>query len=308
MRRPSLLLLGAALSALSLGGCGSMDIGGDARPAATAPGQQADATGGASTMAPDVEDNLHQMQLLRANNDLVGATRIISQLMLVYPDDPRVVGEYGKLLVQENRSDDAVQFLRRAIELKPGDWTLYSALGVAFDQANDHTSAKLAYERALAVKPGEPAVLNNYAMSRMMAGDTAGARTLLLQAKASGATDPKIDRNLALLDKMPVPAAAPAPAYAAAGPRKPVATVQVGALPAPGSAHGAPTPLARSNVVMQAVPSDPLAGPVAKKPSRLARVAAHKPSKVAASTTPAKKPAKPGAIPSLRMTADAGKP
>lgn len=31
-------------------------------------------------------------------------------------------------------ADDAIAFLDRAIQLQPGDWTLYSAQGVAYDQ------------------------------------------------------------------------------------------------------------------------------------------------------------------------------
>ncbi len=88
-------------------------------------------------MAADIDGGVRQAQLLRTSGDLDGATRILSQLMLAAPDDPRVVGEYGKLLVQEKASADAVQFLRRAIELQPNDWTLYSALGVAYDQQSD---------------------------------------------------------------------------------------------------------------------------------------------------------------------------
>ncbi len=80
-------------------------------------------------MAPDLDVSVRQAQTLRLSGDVAGATRIMSQLMLVYPDDARVVGEYGKLLVQEKASADAVAFLRRAIELQPNDWTTYSALG-----------------------------------------------------------------------------------------------------------------------------------------------------------------------------------
>ncbi|MBN9572092.1 MAG: hypothetical protein J0H30_13925, partial [Alphaproteobacteria bacterium] len=49
------------------------------------------------------------------------------------------------------------------------DWTLYSAIGMAYDQKDDFANSKLAYDRALLLAPGEPAVLNNYAMSRMLA-------------------------------------------------------------------------------------------------------------------------------------------
>lgn len=326
-----------AFAAGTLGGCGMM--GGDA--SSPAPAHTADV----SPMAPDVESNVRQVQELRLKGDTAGATRIISQLMLVYPDDARVVGEYGKLLVQIHASTDAVQFLRRAIQLQPNDWTLYSALGVAFDQQSNAADARIAYEQALTLKPGEPAVLNNYAMSRLQAGDTAGARTLLLAAKASGSTDPRIASNLALLDRTAPPPALAAPAMAvAAAPRKPVTHADmpaaVAASPAmpkpvakaamppvvvvPSTATGAPKPLMQGNaqVVMQAVPFDPLAGPVAKKPvPTKPRMADRKPApkpvasappapkKVAATETKAK-PVKKAAdhIPALRMTADAGKP
>ncbi len=177
-------------------------------------------------IATDLTSAIHQAQLLRTKGDLDGATRVISQLMLAAPDDARVVGEYGKLLVQQGRSDDAAQFLRRAVELEPSEWTYYSALGVAYDQLRDPGNARNAYEHALALKPGEPAILNNYAMSRMLAGDTTTARALMIQAKASGSTDPKIAANLALLDsRAPVqPVAAPAIAAASTPPHAAFAT------------------------------------------------------------------------------------
>ena len=74
-------------------------------------------------------------------------------MMLVASDDPRVVGEYGKTLAEKGRAQDAVQFLTRATELQPNDWTLYSALGVSYDQIGDQASARMAYEHALALKP-----------------------------------------------------------------------------------------------------------------------------------------------------------
>jgi hypothetical protein len=239
-----------------------------------------------------------------------------------------------------------VQFLHRAVELQPNDWTYYSALGVAYDKQSDAPNAKLAYERALTLKPGEPAVLNNFAMSRMLAGDVVAARTLMLQAQAGGSTDPRIAQNLALLDSR-TPAAAPVTAVAAAQPVTPPAQAVATAAPrAPvvasntlPPAHGAPLPIAHGNrqIVMQDVPVDPLAGPVGHhpakptpaKPSRLAKAdkpaKSDKPAKVAVAAKPdkaakpsphvladAKPPKKPAAahdhIPSLRMTADASKP
>jgi len=278
-----------------------------------------------AALPADVNAAVRQAQLLRAKGDLDGATRILSQLMLTAPDDARVVGEYGKLLVQETRSADAVQFLRRAIQLQPNDWSLYSAMGVAYDQQGDQPQAKIAYERALILKPGEPAILNNYAMSRMLAGDNVTARALMLQAKASGSTDPKIARNLALLDSMaPEKPAAPetqaaltAPAPVAITP--PVLRTAVASQPiAPvvAAAHHAPAPITHNGnqVVMQEVPVDALAGPTrvadSPKPAKLAKVRHVAPQVAVAPAKPAKtaKATAGDHIPALRMTADASKP
>ncbi len=65
------------------------------------------------------------------------AIHTLSQMMLLASDDPRVVGEYGKTLAEKGRAQEAVQFLTRATELQPKDWTLYSALGVAYDQVGN---------------------------------------------------------------------------------------------------------------------------------------------------------------------------
>jgi hypothetical protein len=185
-------------------------------------------------------------------------------------------------------------------------------------------------------------------MSRMLAGDAAGARALMLQAKASGSTDPKIDSNLALLDSTnpaPVQAAlAPAAVPAthatavstvkptvvshAATPivshvptpvvTKPIAPVTTAAVASPTTASAAPTPIVRNGarVVMQDVPVDTKAGPVAHwTPAKPVKTASASPVSGAAMVPakPAKtaKGAKPAAldqIPALRMTADAGKP
>jgi len=230
MRRTLFRVAALALCATALSGC-SMLSGGD-KVSAAAPTPT-----GTGTMAlpTDVPSGVHQAQLLRTSGDLNGSMHLISQLMLVAPDDARVVGEYGKLLVQQGRSDDAAQFLRRAVELAPTDWTVYSALGVAYDQLNDSVDAKLAYEHALVLKPGEPAILNNYGMSRMLAGDATAARALMLQAKASGSKDPKIDSNLALLDSSSPAPAKPAPVTAALAPAHHIAaeTPAVSHLPTP---------------------------------------------------------------------------
>ena len=233
---------------------------------------------------------MRDAQILRTQKDFTGAVKVLSQLMLVAAEDPRVVGEYGKVLIQQGRTREALDFLRRAVELQQNDWTVYSALGVAYDQTGDYANARAAYDRALALKPGESAVLNNYAMSRLQAGDLDGAKHLIAEASAA-AKDGRIARNLKMIGalKLPVAKTKDAPAAVAALPavaRKPVASAPPLAL------TRTLTPAEGAKVVMQAVPFDPKAGPVAKP----------KPKKTASAKPEGGKPAK--GIPALRLAND----
>jgi Flp pilus assembly protein TadD len=245
----------------------------------------------------NLDGEIRRAQLLRAKGDYKDAARSLSQLMIVAPDDPRIVGEFGKVMAQEGRSADALAFLKRAIELQPGDWTLYSALGVAYDQTDDHARARAAYQHALALKPGDPTVLNNYAVSRMLAGDLDGAQRLIAQAQAGSGEFPKIGNNVAMLASMRSSGGAytPAPALAANTPvGAPRSIVHAASAPtaAVGPAVNAPSP-AGSQVVMEKVPVDPLAGPVATRtaPHKLAATHPKKPKPVLASKDTAPAPA-----------------
>jgi Flp pilus assembly protein TadD len=269
-----LVRLGAlALSTAALAACAS-------GPAGSLTGQAQGSNGATASTAPSLEDDIRTAQLLRVKGDYTGAIRALSQLMMVVPDDPRIVGEYGKVLIQQGRAPEALNFLRRAVELQPGDWTLYSALGVAYDQTKDPAKARDAYQRALVLKPGEAAVLNNFALSRMLAGDPAQAKTLMAEAAAVDSADPKIARNLALIDGLAGPKPAPvapmpvAQIKAATGTQTAAEPVAVRPPKALGAA-AMPLVAARSEdrsgpttIFMQQVPFDPLAGPVAKKPAK----------------------------------------
>jgi Flp pilus assembly protein TadD len=260
------LLVGSSLSACStLGvGSGSTDT--------SAPKTAVKGNTSAHSMAADLDTQIHSAQALRASGDYAGATKALGQLMLVTPDDPRVVAEYGKTLVLAGRSKEALDFLKRAMQLAPGDYSVYSAVGVAYDQQGDYTSARAAYTQALALKPGDAGVLNNYALSRMQAGDAAGARQLMAQAQVGGASDPRIAQNVALIDSYaPAPASAPA-----AAPLK--TTAMAGNKATPVVVHAIPK--MPSNVVMEQVPTDSKAGPV-----REATGAPHQLAKPAPSST-----------------------
>ena len=174
---PPLLVLFLGCTALTSGAqAGWFDFGGEkAKPAPVLPEAKEKAP---PSPAANLDESIRQAQMLRLAGSYPEAIKHLSQLMMVAADDPRVVSEYGKALAQMGRASDAVNFLNRAAQLSPTDWTLYSALGVAYDQVGNQKQAQAAYEHALSLNPGEPSVLNNYALSRMLAKDTAMAQNL----------------------------------------------------------------------------------------------------------------------------------
>ena len=191
----------------------------DKANAPTASATHAAAKGGpgaAGELPTTLEGEIARAQALRAAGSYDEAASAFGQMMMVAPDDVRVVGGYGKVLAQQGRPDEALPFLNRAIQINANDWTLYSALGVAYDQQDQHTKARAAYEHALVLKPGQPDVLNNLAVSRMLTGNLSDAQKLLIRASAQGTGETKIDNNRALLATMKPATATPKPLPGAA--------------------------------------------------------------------------------------------
>ena len=173
-----------------------------APPASGTPAQASAPNANAKDLAADLESAIQGALAQRRSGDLAGAAKSLSQLVLIAPDNAHVLGEYGKNLAAQGRSDDALAFLERAIQLQPGDWTLYSAQGMAYDQKANYRAAQASYARALVLKPGEPTILNNAALSYMQAGDLDSAENLLRQATPGTPDYPRIAQNLALVQSL----------------------------------------------------------------------------------------------------------
>lgn len=205
-------------------GCSS--DGSDKGNAPTGSATHAAAKGAPGDLPTTLEGEIARAQALRAAGSYDEAASAFGQLMMVAPDDVRVVGGYGKVLAQQGRPDEALPFLNRAIQIDAKDWTLYSALGVAYDQQDQHTKARVAYEHALVLKPGQPDVLNNLAVSKMLSGNLGDAQKLLIRASAQGTGESKIDNNRALLATMKPATATPKPLPGVATPNSNASATQ----------------------------------------------------------------------------------
>jgi len=303
----SLAINGGAEAASAKSGC-VFFCGDSAKPAEAAAAASSPATEAASTY--DLETAISQAQTARKAGDYLGAAKILSQLVLVAPDDSRVLGEYGKTLAAEGRSDDALAFLDRAIQLQPDDWSYYSAQGIAYDQKGAYQAAQASYSRALSLKPGEPTVLNNAALSHMQSGDLDGAKTLLEQASPATTQFPRIGDNLALVQHLiesrpqavpqPVPVV-PQPVPAAPPPPAPVKAAQAAA-PAPVAEVpvAPPAPVVASAPAPQPAPATVVASPV-ETMALAAPKAEVKPTEAASPATPPSTYAALQADPTVRM-------
>ncbi len=265
--------------------------------------------------AETLDGSIEQARVLRQTGNHQEAIRHLSQLMIVASDDGRVVSEYGKALVETGRAQEGVNFLTRAEQLRPTDWTIFSALGVAHDQLGNHKDARTAYERALTLQPEEASVLNNYALSRMLAKDPETARTLIARARirrrqvrfqdrAQHRHDPRHGRPRTWPRPPPTlpsrrPSLLPLPRWPCRRPlpkqiRRPKSNphrLRSIAAKETKPAVATAAPQAPSGVVMQRVPVDPLAGPVAA--TRPPRPLVITPANTDIAAKPALKPAVP---------------
>lgn len=284
MAKPAALRILPAL-ALCLMGCTALSGSAQAGLFDFGGGKKADAAKTDTKAQPgtDLDSLVRQAQLQRSAGQYDAAIKTLSQLMLVAADDGRVVSEYGKTLTMMGRAQEALGFLTRAEQLQPNDWSIYNALGVAYDQLDKQNEARAAYDHALQMGGEQQVVLTNYALSRMLAHDPDGARALIARVQPNGG-DPKIARDIAMIEKLAPAGAAPA-ARAEAAPPVAAPRMAVASQPyaAPMAAPRAMMPPAQqpvmapprpaSGVVMQRVPVDPQAGPVAatRAPRALSR-------------------------------------
>ena len=211
-----------------------------------------------SEVEPDnVEISVQFAKALRGIGSNDRAVEFLEERLIKQPGQPELMTEYGKSLVAAHRPQEALPILAQARQMKPDDWTILVAQGVAYDQLGDFPRARQSYEAALAISPNNPAILNNLGLSYMMAGDKQNAAKYLRLAAAAPGANAKVRANLALVADVPA-AVAEAPAPAA-----PVEAAE--AAPAPES-KPAPAPKPKLKPTTEraaAVEAAPVAMPVA---------------------------------------------
>ncbi len=142
---------------------------------------------------------LHFATTLRTLGRNEQALAVMQQVAIHHPKDREVLCAYGKALAGAGNLQKALETIQRAQTPANPDWKLYSAEGTIFDQIGKPQLARDKYRKALDLRPGEPSVLSNLGMSYLLAGDLRAAETYLQQAISNPRADSRVRQNLALV-------------------------------------------------------------------------------------------------------------
>lgn len=141
---------------------------------------------------------VRQLQALEQHSEQL---LVLEQLIKIHPTNTKLLVFYGKRLITNGQTKEAISILKQAESRGERDWRLYSALGSALDQTGQHRQARAYYQRALQVNPTEVKIQNNLAMSYTLEGKFANAEKILRAASNTpkGRALPRIRQNLALV-------------------------------------------------------------------------------------------------------------
>ncbi|MCE4557055.1 tetratricopeptide repeat protein [Pelomonas cellulosilytica] len=135
-------------------------------------------------------------QLLREQQDYVGAFEALKAAAERFPDDPDLVYEQAMMSEKLGRFDEMEALLRRVIQAKPDHHHAYNALGYSLAERNVRLAeAKQLIEFALKLAPGEPFIVDSLGWVEFRLGNLPEATRLLKQAHA-GRPDAEIAAHL----------------------------------------------------------------------------------------------------------------
>ena len=147
----------------------------------------------------NLENALTFAHALRGIGSTARAIEVLSEVLVIYPREPRLLMPLGRALSANGNQLGAARAFEQAATLDPQRAEAWAALGTALDQLENHKGAQAAYEQALALEPRRASTLANYGLSLALSGDLPGAETKLRAATAAAPTDIRIRENLALI-------------------------------------------------------------------------------------------------------------
>ena len=149
--------------------------------------------------AENLDNALTFAEALRGIGSTERAVEVLSEVLVIYPNEPRILMPLGRALAANGNQLGAARAFEQVAVAHPDRAEAWAALGTAMDQLENHQGAQVAYEKALAIEPARASTLANYGLSLALTGDLAGAEAKLRQAASSAPSDVRIRENLALV-------------------------------------------------------------------------------------------------------------
>lgn len=146
----------------------------------------------------DKDSALAYADALRMSGRDEQALAVMRKTAIGHPKDRKVLAAYGKALAAAGEFEAALDAVRRAQTPEYPDWKLLSAEGAILDQIGQTAEARALYQKALDMRPGEASVLSNLGMSHLLSGDLPTAEDYLRRASQSQGADSRVRQNLAL--------------------------------------------------------------------------------------------------------------
>ncbi len=102
----------------------------------------------------DAESALWLARLYRLHNEPVKAEQVLRTMLKNDPDNDAAMEQLTQLLLDENKSDEAIKLLESTTAHSPSP-VLYDLLGDAYTQTKDYAKAEEAYRKAVDLDPSE---------------------------------------------------------------------------------------------------------------------------------------------------------
>jgi Tfp pilus assembly protein PilF len=89
------------------------------------------------------------------------AEPFLNAILKRFPDDSTVLFNYGMVLSDQGRLDDAIRHLSRAVTINPTSARAWNALGIAFHRKGDEVKAVESLKKSLSLDSNDPYTLRN---------------------------------------------------------------------------------------------------------------------------------------------------
>jgi predicted Zn-dependent protease len=121
------------------------------------------------------------------NNDPGEATEQFLRSVMADPSNKPLVVEVSRRLLRNNRSEQAIELLERAVEKSEADATIYSLLGLAYTQQGTRKPAREAFREAIQRAPDSLIAYQNLIHLYIQEGRVGPALDRMTQARRDNA-------------------------------------------------------------------------------------------------------------------------